>query len=131
MSLLQPILIFQQKGFLVKWTNKITVIKNWLDPHLIDYLSFIALFKIPHSFHETSNKHKVLSYTRAKNIFYSKDFCSTKHPHAEYNSLIEVKPYEENLMRTYYLIRDIWNDKQILELKSFVEEQIEERKGAA
>ena len=80
----------------MKWTNKITVIKNWLDPHLIDYLSFIALFKIPHSFHETSNKHKVLSYTRAKNIFYSKDFCSTKHPHAEYNSLIDSLQFKIN-----------------------------------
>ena len=57
-------------------------------------------------------------------------FQHTKKQHKdfEYNSLIEVKPYEENLMRTYYLIRDIWNDKQILELKSFIEEQIEERK---
>ena len=57
-------------------------------------------------------------------------FQHTKKQHKDfkYNSLIEVKPYEENLMRTYYLIRDIWNDKQILELKSFIEEQIEERK---
>ena len=59
-------------------------------------------------------------------------FQHTKKQHKDfkYNSLIEVKPYEENLMRTYYLIRDIWNDKQILELKSFIEEQIEERKRA-
>ena len=37
-----------------------------------------------------------------------------EHKKLEYNSLEKVKPYEKNTMRTYYLIRDIWSDKQRL-----------------
>ena len=50
-----------------------------------------------------------------------------QHEKFDYNSLIEVKTHEENLMRTFYLIRDIWSDKQMLELRSFIDEQMEER----
>ena len=44
-----------------------------------------------------------------------------------YNSVVEVKPYEKTTMRTKYLIRDIWSKKQLIELKEFLEEQISER----
>jgi len=74
---------------------KITVIQNWLDPHLIDYLSFVSLFKIPHFFHGISTKKK-LDYAHAKDIFYCKDFYSTKHPHAEFNSLIDSLQFKIN-----------------------------------
>ena len=47
-----------------------------------------------------------------------------QHKEFEYNSLIKVKPYEKNIMRTYYLCRDIWSQKQRIMLKDYLEEQI-------
>jgi len=52
-----------------------------------------------------------------------------QHKEFEYNSLIQVEPYEKNLMRTYYLIRDIWNKKQILELKEYIDQHLKESEG--
>ena len=49
-----------------------------------------------------------------------------QHKEFEYNSLIQVEPHEKNLMRTYYLIRDIWNKKQILELKEYIDQHLKE-----
>jgi hypothetical protein len=49
-----------------------------------------------------------------------------QHKEFEYNSLIKVEPHEKNLMRTYYLIRDIWNKKQILELKKYINQHLKE-----
>ena len=51
-----------------------------------------------------------------------------QHKDFEYNSLIKVKPHEKNTMRTHYLIRDIWTNKQIKELKQFIKEQLKEKK---
>tara|TARA_R100001463_G_scaffold86456_1_gene141330 strand:+ start:867 stop:1082 length:216 start_codon:yes stop_codon:yes gene_type:complete len=51
-----------------------------------------------------------------------------QHKEFEYNSLIKVEPHEKNLMRTYYLIRDIWNKKQILELKEYINQHLKESK---
>tara|TARA_R100001015_G_C4507773_1_gene80367 strand:+ start:365 stop:577 length:213 start_codon:yes stop_codon:yes gene_type:complete len=51
-----------------------------------------------------------------------------QHKEFEYNSLEKIKPYEKNILRTCYLIRDIWKDEQLIELKKIINEQIEERK---
>ena len=50
-------------------------------------------------------------------------FSHTKKQHKEfeYNSLIKVKPYEQNLMRTLYLCRDIWTQEQRIRLKNYLE----------
>ena len=56
-------------------------------------------------------------------------FSHTKKEHKkyEYNYLINVNLYEKNTMRTCYLIRDVWNKKQLIKLKDFLDEQIEDR----
>ena len=41
-----------------------------------------------------------------------------------YNSLEKIQPHEKNIMRTLYLIRDIWNLKQLKELQIELEEAI-------
>ena len=58
-------------------------------------------------------------------------FSHTKKEHKkfEYNYLMNVNLYEKNLMRTYYLIRDIWNKKQILELKEYIDQHLKESEG--
>tara|TARA_R110000824_G_scaffold3147_2_gene14556 strand:+ start:948 stop:1160 length:213 start_codon:yes stop_codon:yes gene_type:complete len=55
-------------------------------------------------------------------------FTQRDHSEVQYNSLLEVEPHEENTMRTNYLVRDWWNDKQILELRDYINSIIEERK---
>ena len=50
-----------------------------------------------------------------------------EHKKLEYNSLEKVKPYEKNTMRTYYLIRDIWSDKQLKELREHLNDVMSER----
>ena len=50
-----------------------------------------------------------------------------EHEKLAYNSLIEVEEHEKNIMRTNYLVRDIWNKKQIIELRDFINEQIENK----
>lgn len=55
------------------------------------------------------------------------EFTEQKHKLNQYNVLIKVKPYEKNLMRTFYLIRDTWTNKQLKELKNFLDEEIVNR----
>ena len=45
----------------------------------------------------------------------------------QYNSLQVVQPHEKNTMRTKYLVRDWWSKKQLIELRDFINETIEER----
>ena len=47
----------------------------------------------------------------------------------EYNSLLNVEKHEENIMRTNYLVRDVWNKKQIIELRDFINEEIENKEA--
>tara|TARA_R110002126_G_scaffold241877_1_gene385183 strand:- start:108 stop:323 length:216 start_codon:yes stop_codon:yes gene_type:complete len=55
-------------------------------------------------------------------------YDENSHQELSYNSLLTVEKHEENTMRTNYLIRDIWNDKQIIELRDFIDSIIESRK---
>tara|TARA_R110000787_G_scaffold22890_1_gene66126 strand:+ start:403 stop:591 length:189 start_codon:yes stop_codon:yes gene_type:complete len=50
------------------------------------------------------------------------------HEKFSYNSLLTVKPEEENTMRTCYLVRDCWNDDQIVKLRDYINSIIESRK---
>ena len=52
-------------------------------------------------------------------------FNQSEHSEVQYNSLLAVEPQEENTMRTNYLVRDWWSDKQILELRDFINSIIE------
>tara|TARA_S200002703_G_scaffold94129_2_gene81264 strand:+ start:384 stop:608 length:225 start_codon:yes stop_codon:yes gene_type:complete len=52
-----------------------------------------------------------------------------KHKELSYNSLLHVEKYEENTMRTNYLVRDIWNKKQIIELRDFINQEIENKEA--
>ena len=55
-------------------------------------------------------------------------YDENSHQELSYNSLLTVEKHEENTMRTNYLIRDIWNDKQIIGLRDFIDSIIESRK---
>ena len=55
-------------------------------------------------------------------------FNQSEHSEVQYNSLLAVEPQEENTMRTNYLVRDWWSDKQILELRDFINSIIESRR---
>ncbi len=50
------------------------------------------------------------------------------HEKFSYNSLLKIKPEEENTMRTCYLVRDCWNDDQIVQLRDYINSIIESRK---
>ena len=50
------------------------------------------------------------------------------HEKFSYNSLLETKPEEESTMRTFYLVRDCWNDDQIVKLRDYINSIIESRK---
>ena len=50
-----------------------------------------------------------------------------KHKESEYNYLMNVEPYEKNTMRTHYLIRDVWNKKQVEELEWFIDDILKAR----
>tara|TARA_R100001460_G_scaffold66906_1_gene107205 strand:- start:2104 stop:2322 length:219 start_codon:yes stop_codon:yes gene_type:complete len=52
-----------------------------------------------------------------------------EHKNFEYNILVKPKKYEKNIMRTFYLIKDIWTLEQLEELKEFLDEHIEERRS--
>ena len=56
-------------------------------------------------------------------------FNEKDHKANEYNSLVNPYPFEENTMRTKYLIRDIWDMKQLLELQEHIEEVIADKLG--
>ena len=49
-----------------------------------------------------------------------------EHEQNQYNSLIKVKPYEENTMRTMYLARDVWSNDQLIELRDALNDYIQE-----
>ena len=51
-------------------------------------------------------------------------FNEKDHKANEYNSLVSPYPFEENTMRTKYLIRDIWDIKQLVELQEHIKEVI-------
>mgnify|MGYP003128378302 CR=1 FL=1 len=53
-----------------------------------------------------------------------------EHEKFQYNTLLKPEKHERNLMRTYYLIKDVWNTQQLESLKIFIDEQISERKEA-
>jgi len=52
-----------------------------------------------------------------------------EHEKLEYNSLLNVEKHEENIMRTNYLVRDVWNKKQIIELRDFINEEIKNKEA--
>ena len=54
-------------------------------------------------------------------------FNRSDHSDTQYNSLQVVEPHEKNIMRTKYLVRDWWSKKQLIELRDFINETIEER----
>jgi hypothetical protein len=54
-------------------------------------------------------------------------FDKSEHLEVQYNALTEVETYEKNTMRTKYLIRDWWSNKQLLELRSFINDILSER----
>lgn len=47
-----------------------------------------------------------------------------EHKEKKYNSLINPYAFEQNTMRTKYLIRDVWNLEQLQELQKFLVEEI-------
>jgi len=49
-----------------------------------------------------------------------------QHKEFEYNSLIKVKPHEQNIIRTVYLCRDIWTQEQRVELRDYLNDLIVE-----
>ncbi len=55
-------------------------------------------------------------------------FKQSEHSEVQYNSLPAVEPHEENTMRTNYLVRDWWTDKQLKELQDFITSTLESRK---
>ena len=55
------------------------------------------------------------------------EYNEKEHKENKYNALWDIKPEEENTMRTKYLIRDCWTNTQLLELKKHIDEVIEEK----
>lgn len=55
-------------------------------------------------------------------------FNEKDHMENGYNSLIwdKVPPYEKNVMRTFYLIRDVWDRERKLKLKEFLDNNLNE-----
>ena len=51
-------------------------------------------------------------------------FNEKDHEDNEYNSLVSPYAFEQNTMRTKYLIRDIWDIEQLQELQEFLAEEI-------
>ena len=49
------------------------------------------------------------------------------HKKFEYNSMENPKIEDKNTMRTKYLIRDIWTNTQLLDLKKHIDQVIEEK----
>ena len=50
-----------------------------------------------------------------------------EHKEFDYNSLEKIKPYEKNTMRTFYLVRDSWNNNEVGELKEHINDVLDER----
>ena len=53
-------------------------------------------------------------------------FNEKDHMENGYNSLNKPMEYETKLMRTFYLIRDVWDREQKLKLKEFLDDNVEE-----
>tara|TARA_R110001592_G_scaffold160154_2_gene392112 strand:+ start:4407 stop:4625 length:219 start_codon:yes stop_codon:yes gene_type:complete len=55
-------------------------------------------------------------------------FNEKDHMENGYNSLVwdEVPQYEKNVMRTFYLIRDVWDRERKLKLKKFLDNNLDE-----
>ena len=54
-------------------------------------------------------------------------FTQSEHS-VQYNALVKVEPQEENIMRTYYLVRDWWSDDQLFKLRDHIDSILESRK---
>ena len=50
-----------------------------------------------------------------------------EHNDNEYNSLVVIDGHETNTMRTKYLIRDVWDLEQLVNLKIHLDDIIKER----
>ena len=57
-------------------------------------------------------------------------FNQEEHNENEYNSLVVIDEHENNTMRTKYLIRDVWDKNDLINLRDFINEQIKERDNA-
>lgn len=55
-------------------------------------------------------------------------YNENQHKKYKYNSLIKASKTELSTMRTMYLMRDIWTNKQLDDLLSHLKEIIKERK---
>jgi hypothetical protein len=55
-------------------------------------------------------------------------FNEKDHMENGYNSLVwdKVPQYEKNVMRTFYLIRDVWDRERKLKLKKFLDNNLDE-----
>ena len=51
-----------------------------------------------------------------------------EHNDNEYNSLVIIDEHETNTMRTKYLIRDVWELEELIDLKIHLDDIINERK---
>ena len=58
-------------------------------------------------------------------------FDKSEHLKVQYNALTQVEPHEKNTMRTKYLVRDWWSDKQLFELRNFINDTLREREEIA
>ena len=58
-------------------------------------------------------------------------FNEKDHKSNEYNSLVSPYAFEQNTMRTKYLIRDIWDLEQLHSLQEFLKEEISNREADA
>lgn len=54
-------------------------------------------------------------------------FDKSEHLEVKYNALTEVEIHEKNTMRTKYLVRDWWSNKQLFELRTFINDTLSER----
>ena len=54
-------------------------------------------------------------------------FDKSEHLEVKYNALTEVQTHEKNTMRTKYLVRDWWSNKQLRELRNFINDTLAER----
>ena len=54
-------------------------------------------------------------------------FDKSEHLEVKYNALTEVETHEKNTMRTKYLVRDWWSNKQLFELRTFINDTLSER----
>ena len=55
-------------------------------------------------------------------------FNQSEHSEVQYNALVKVEPHEKNVMRTYYLVRDWWDNDNLVKLRDHIDSIIESRK---